>query len=471
MQRTRKPSDRLFLTYARTFSTRLAREQVARDPELDNEYQLSEQLSLTERFAHLTPTDFAVQYRKLAPGVPSELRSYQLIFYLHHQQHGVTFYQLEQLEAEVAAQSGCPELDVTLLQALRGHMRIRAGQVGDAVQILTRELATLPTSNGSMYAEYLRCVLHRNLGLALQRLGDYKQAQQHLSNALRLARTYSFRLEFSCNFQLGSLQWAAGQYQAAIATHSNEDLRSAAREISDYNNLLHSHVSSAKCAIDAKDTDGAALELAAARELLATNPGAWPEVEGYVLLYSGELAVQQERFEEGLGQLQRAQSHFESLTPVHYPGLLDAKIAQCHFALYEQDYRTALAMVKTLLEEAERHQCLEARSRLLLLEAFLYITEDPPLRASYEDLVTRIHLIDNPAVQFRALGNLYTYSLQYLEEPDQLFLLERLRNLSETLPDQAYADLYQSYVTERYEYAIENRLARYVEQDWLYWDE
>ncbi|MGE3965057.1 MAG: hypothetical protein AB7I09_13225, partial [Planctomycetota bacterium] len=151
---------------------------------------------------------------------------------------------------------------------------------------------------------------------------------------------------------------------------------------------------------------------------------------------------------------------FEACDPPHYPGALDAKIAQVHFCLYEGDHRSALIFIRKLLDEAQERNCMEARSRLLLLETYILLVDDDALRVGFEDLVSRVHLINNPALLLCALGNLFTHALSYLGSAEQRFLLDRIHNLRPVLEVSCYEDLYRRYVTERYAFAMEKRLER-----------
>ncbi|MEM7167823.1 MAG: hypothetical protein AAF581_20395 [Planctomycetota bacterium] len=471
MNQERLPEDRLFLTYARTFSREGAQRAADGDPTLQERYDIASILSEVAEMQELPVSDFVTRYGQIAPTVPAEVRSYLLLFYLHHQQTLVNLSDLEQVEAAVDNCPGDPAIDALLVQCMRGYQTVLRGRVVDAVNHLSEQLVYVDQTKDTLYGQYVRALLHRNLGVAYQRAGDFHASQNQLAKASEISSRQGFLLEISCNWHLGSLQWASGQHRLALETHKNERIRELARATNSTNLLLHSHISAAKCALDLKATQAAAAELQAAQDLLATTENPWPEVHGYMLLYRGECEVQQEAFETGLTLLKEAQSYFEALDPRHFPGALEAKISLAHFALFERDYKTAMAIFQKLLHEAEEHGCLEARSRLLVLEAYLFITEDPPLADAYADLLTRVHLINNPALLFRALGNLYTYALEYLEEPDQLFLLERIRNLRPTLEKSCYNDLYQRYVVERYQYAIENRLARYVDEDWVEWND
>ena len=100
-----------------------------------------------------------------------------------------------------------------------------------------------------------------------------------------------------------------------------------------------------------------------------------------------------------------------------------------------------------------------------MLESALFVSENPPLEAAFDDLVTRAHLINNPALMLQALGNLYLYSIRYLDDEEQAFLMARLRRLQKVLDESCFQDLYEKHIEQRYSWAIENRLAEFLEQE------
>ena len=342
-----------------------------------------------------------------------------------------------------------------------------SGRLTEALSVLERTMAGPANLQDTAYGRYVQGLIRSRIGQSYQELGDLRRAQENFSLACETARSMKLEGAEARHAQnLGMLLWASGQYKQALQVHTDPRLRGALRNLGSYSLLISSHLSAAKCAIDAKEEALAGEELAEARRLMDSHPGCRADYTGYMLLFSGELEVQNENFERGETLIQQALTHFESMDPPHHPGALDAKIALCHFALYEGEYRIAFQIIQKLLEEAEQRRCLEARSRLLLLETCLYVTDDPPLRKGFDDLVTRLHLINNPAVLFKSLGNLYAYALEHLDEREQAFLLMRIKNLRPVLEESCFGDLYRDYVSERYEYAIENRLARFVDKDW-----
>ena len=124
-----------------------------------------------------------------------------------------------------------------------------------------------------------------------------------------------------------------------------------------------------------------------------------------------------------------------------------------------------LQVLHNILAEAESNGCLEARARCMVLESSLFVSENPPLREAFDNLITRLHLINNPALLLQALGNLFIYSLRHLEQPDQAFLMGRLRNLQRVLEESCFQDLYERYIEQHYSWAIESRLAEFLERD------
>lgn len=345
-----------------------------------------------------------------------------------------------------------------LLAAMRVHAHVRSGDLAGATSAGVGLPSSAPPDD--VFGLQIAAFSQRNVGLLQQVRGDYERARISLERSLALCSTGSLLFELNAAQDLAFLYWASGQFQQALEIHQDPVRRRRASDQGHDRFLVKSHLNAAKCAIDLKATSKAQAELAQAWRIIDRHFGAKSLYAAYGQLYEGEVLVQLGRFEDALKLIQAAQASFERLDPPHYPGALDAKIAQAHFCLYEGDHKTAFAIIRKLLEEAEERNCMDARSRLLVLETFLYLNGASTVTEGYQDLVARVHLINNPALLIRALGNLYTYALEYLEETEQAFLLSRIRNLRPVLEQSCFDDLYRSYVTERYAYAIENRLAR-----------
>ena len=206
--------------------------------------------------------------------------------------------------------------------------------------------------------------------LALRR-GDFHSAHGALESALGIATRWEFGVPLLFAKQrMAELLWMSGQPGDALALHLDPKLREFARRAAKEVWLLRSHLNAAKCAIDAKKTGIAEAELACAQAILETEPPGVADLPGYYLLYSGEVELQRAEVDSAIEKYNRALAFFEAMDPVFRPGVLAAKIALAEFALYEGNYRLFLDLLRMLLTEAEDSGCVEARSRLLLLEAY-----------------------------------------------------------------------------------------------------
>ncbi|MGE4632209.1 MAG: hypothetical protein AAEJ47_04155, partial [Planctomycetota bacterium] len=103
---------------------------------------------------------------------------------------------------------------------------------------------------------------------------------------------------------------------------------------------------------------------------------------------------------------------------------------------------------------------LPMRSRALLLQTWFFISSDPPTRAAFDNVLERIHMIQNPALMMHAFGNLLSYAVLHLEESDQAHLLQRIQGLRGMLEESCHEKLYQQHVTERFAPAMEERFER-----------
>ncbi|MEC9476843.1 MAG: hypothetical protein VX764_07395, partial [Planctomycetota bacterium] len=151
---------------------------------------------------------------------------------------------------------------------------------------------------------------------------------------------------------------------------------------------------------------------------------------------------------------------FRDLDPPCSEGLMETKVALGSYALYQNDLRMAWAIIRSLIEEAGERDCLPMRSRALLLQTWFFISSDPPTRASFDNVLERIHMIQNPALMIHALGNLLSYAVKHLDESDQAHLVHRIRGLRPMLEESCYEKLYQQHVTDRFAPAMEERFDR-----------
>lgn len=302
-------------------------------------------------------------------------------------------------------------------------------------------------------------------GCLARATGDFKSAMTAIQSSIRSSRDYQLAIEPIAHFELASLLWSSGLFEKALEQHQSDSGSNRFGRLLAPSWVLQSHLSAAKCAIDLANSSIATTELRTAEQLLRETSCLPEMLGGYYVMYSGELKILNGALDEGLQLLEEACQHFEKMDPPFHAGLLDAKISMAQHAITSRDYKKLLTVIHKLLDEAEQNGCLEARTRLLVVESALFVSENPPLRDAYQDLVTRMHLINNPALMLQALGNLFVYSLRYLDQPDQAFLMARLRRLQKVLDESCFQDLYEKYIEQRYSWAIENRLAEFLEAE------
>ncbi len=427
----------------------------------DRSSSTAELLSVDDERTPWEGSLFSVDQLPVAP----ELREVCLFRYIRTHARAEQLDELLALARQLEARPAEFELPLAHLRVLDAYFTYRQGDNRRALELLEAEIPRVQKQPPSGYGDYVHIQALVHLGACYESGGNLFQTELCYRQALRIATRRGLFKRYEVEGCLAKVLWASGQHAEALELHRGEEARRVAAASHEYRFLADSHLSAAKCAVDLKDEVMAAEELAQAARLIECHPELGGVPRGYLLLFGGELETLRDNVDTALDQLTRAVSHFERLDSPCHQGAIQAKTSLCHFALFEGDFRLANTIIKKLLQEADEKDCVEARGRLLLLESFLYLTDEPPARSSFESLIRRLHLINNPALLFHALGNLYTYALEFLDEPEQAFLLARIRNLRPLLKRSCYQDLYQNYVTKRYEYAIENRLARYLQND------
>jgi hypothetical protein len=353
----------------------------------------------------------------------------------------------------------------SLLRSYQCTAAILAGDARAAEYFHREARRALEELAGTMLAEICSATVEFSFAHHSRSRGDYKSASDGLHNCLRICSAHHLALEPIAQFELASLLWSSGQFARALELHRDKAVRARMAKALAPAWLIRSHLSAAKCAIDLGNAKVAAKELAAGERLLGETDSFPQMLPGYALLYRGELEILLGKLNPGLELLESACQHFESMSPPFHAGLLDAKVSIAQHAISQKDTKRLLLVVHSLLDECDEKGCLEARARLLVLESALFVSDNPPLRVAFDDLVTRIHLIQNPALMLQALGNLYLHSIRYLEDEDQAFLMARLRRLQKVLGESGFQDLYEQYIEKRYSWAIENRLAELLEEE------
>ncbi|MEM7165432.1 MAG: hypothetical protein AAF581_08210, partial [Planctomycetota bacterium] len=257
-------------------------------------------------------------------------------------------------------------------------------------------------------------------------------------------------------------KWHAGLPREALRIYRDPGLRDLASEIGAVTFLVRCHIKASKCAIDLGSADLALEELYAAEDVLnaRASESRLDAYRGYAQLYAGEVAVLRGDHDKGIEYMKAAQAWFEEMSPPRTAAALDAKVSLAQVALEAGEYRTAFAIITKLLEESTQAECWDARSRLLFLQSYLFVSDDPPLRTAFDDLVLRTHLINNPALMLKTLSNLLIHAVEYLGDDDQAFLRKRIGNLQQFLEQDCFDSLYRTYVTERYAPALERRLEK-----------
>ena len=295
--------------------------------------------------------------------------------------------------------------------------------------------------------------------------GDYKASHQQLTRSLHHASGLDFIVASTIRFRLAQLYRESGQFEKALSMWENyigqpgDCFQHGAAQ------LVASHLNAARCAIDGKLKDRASSEVSKSSQLLHKIVSDYPRLQGFQYLREGELATLEERYEDGERLLRQALDFFRSIDPPCQEGLLETKIALGTYALFQDDLRMAWAIIRSLIEEAGERGCFPMRSRALLLQTWFFISSDPPTRVAFDNVLERIHMIQNPALMMHALGNLLSYAVNHLDESDRDHLLHRIRGLKSMLEESCYEQLYEQHVANRFAPAMEERFERKFEEN------
>lgn len=382
---------------------------------------------------------------------------------------GLTGARLESLLTRLAAKPSTDSAVLALVRILESYSEYRSGHYRASLRLV--EQCVDPRAKDD-FSAYVFVAAERVRGVAWQRLGDLMLAERHLSRSLSVSRSLGFAARLVCARDLASLKWAAGMTREALQMHLEPESREFARSVDAHGFLALSHLNAAKCAVDLKSLDLALEELLAAEAILNAHAddSRFDSYRGYAQLYAGELAVQQGNFPNGVDLIQAAQAWFEEMTPPRATAALDAKVSLAQVAFHAGEKRVAYDVIAKLLDEAEASGIWDARSRLLLLESFVLESDDLTMRKGFDDLVTRAHLINNPAVMLMTLGNLFSYAVKYLGDEEQAFVFKRIKNQRQFLTASCFDGLYRTYVTDRYAAALEQRLEEISGRSDLWFD-
>ena len=296
-------------------------------------------------------------------------------------------------------------------------------------------------------------------------VGDFKSAHQILTRVITTASGLNFGCADRSQFILAKLLRESGQPDQALRIWQDSAVRNRLIDNGDWTTLAVNYLNAAQCANDTKRADITRTELEASSELLPDVATRDSRLLGFQYLREGELATLEERYEEGEQLLRKALDFFRGIDPPCHEGLLETKIALGTYALFQDDLRMAWAIIRSLIDEASEKGCFPMRSRALLLQTWFFISSDPPTRIAFDNVLERIHMIQNPALMMHALGNLLSYAVNHLEESDRDHLLHRIRGLKEVLEEGCYEKLYQQHVASRFAPAMEERFERRFEEN------
>ena len=465
-------SDRLFLSYARAATWHEFSSLVMQDSDLASLPGVSDALSQLQAVGSLGGSQFRAELQRMASNGADGLVFVATASFLMAQGLQLSDSEIRRIGEDLAVWESADGGNASaravcraLIDYVYGGRAVVLREYDEAGRFLDRALSILSPTDCGAFEDFVRHLIHYQRSELARERGDYHQASESLSRSLEIVHRWAFAVpQIHCKRQLAHLLWASGQAQQALMVHRDPEARSIAERAGLSEWLLRSHLDATKCAIDAKDLDIAREELLAANASLAICSAA-DRYAGYVTLYSGQVALMNGDLDHAQSSFERAVDQFEALDPADNAGALDAKISLAEFALYERDYRSFFLILEKLVEEAESKECLDARSRLLVLNAYLFITDDPPLKEAFGQALQRMHLINNPALLLKALSFLFHYAIRFLGEREQAFVFLRLRNLEDVLEKSCYDSLYRDYVSAQYEDAMEARLSRILEQD------
>ena len=374
-------------------------------------------------------------------------------FLINSQQHA-TCYQT--IKSHVPANS--PLHGYALyLECVRLIYQGNESHVEETIEVRSTETHSMDSGVVSIWIDTL---LDFAIGEAAFKAGNFKLAHEKLAGAHGRATGLDFSCAIRIQFILARLLRESGQHSAALSLWCDSTVRARLASWDDSLNTVITHLNAAQCAMDDKNASRAKEELDCCSSLLKVINNIAPRLQGFQYLREGELATLEERYEDGERLLRQALDFFRTVEPPCHEGLLETKIALGTYALFQDDMRMAWAIIRSLIEEASERGCFPMRSRALLLQTWFFISSDPPTRAAFDNVLERIHMIQNPALMMHALGNLLSYAVNHLEESDRDHLLHRIRGLQGVLEESCYEKLYEQHVTSRFAPAMEERFER-----------
>jgi len=362
------------------------------------------------------------------------------------------------------------ETEEAALTVLEAHAAIEHGDAQPAIQALLVLRNTYRNSEAALEVRLFGAACSA-LGRAYRPLGDYWRSELHLREGIRAYRQWGM-CPLAAAQNLGDLLWISGQFGRALRAHQDQDLRGAAADAGRHDYLARSHLYAAKCALDLRQRElfadrqrpdlleVATDELASARRLFDQHADGFQwGLEGYFTVYSGQLAIHTDSDTE-LAQHRYldAIDHFRSREPAFHHGIMMAKCELLGLEMWVGHSKQKCAeMVENLIAESERRGVIESKTRLIALEAALFVSDQPPIKQAFDNLIERVHLMNNPRLMFMALGDLFGYAARHGLEEQQTHLRSRIERLKPLLKRSCYNGLFHEYVEKRYLWAAEER--------------
>ncbi|MCA8960407.1 MAG: hypothetical protein KDC38_07835 [Planctomycetes bacterium] len=456
----------LFLHALRTRSLDGFAERAHRDGQLSNEVDLRRVIDDLRQLEGLTLDAFADRFARLGSQLPLGLvRLYFFRYFIARVVTGELRAPAHDLLSRIVPDDpSC----LFLLRACAIFAQWMRGDCGDPTAPLRSLTSKIQQEERTVANAFVESMAQHTLGYVWKSLGNFREANESFQNALRIARLYEFYTRPIYGSALGKLAWASGQYRRGLELHSDGVTRREARQNGDWRLLIDSHLCAAKCAIDLGMTERARGELDGAASLLESSGETSAILRGYRELYGAQLRAAEGDRAAARRAFLDVERRFRRGDPPCRQGAMDAWIDRVELDFQGGRLRDALTATRALLDEAQEFGLAEARTRLLAFRARACLRESrqlgrptPRLRAGYDDLIERLHLMNNPRLTFLAFADLYAFARQHLDKREQKFWLLRLQALEPILERSCYETLYRDLITDRYRDELEGELSAF----------
>lgn len=334
---------------------------------------------------------------------------------------------------------------------------------GNAMETVIKDLyCLLETRSECPLTPYVDCVIWQRVARLERDLGKFREAYKALKECAATVPVDPWSRFYRGNQRdRGFLAWATGRFDDAIRIHTDSSVREAARQRGDRRFLAQSHMSAAKCAIDANKLTLANFELGEAKEILDENPFEQPLLGIRLLIFSGELDWKLGNTDEALDLFEYSLERLESFFPVQHAIEMEARIGVFRVVTSDSSATRKERELRGLLALSASTGC--AASRANVLSEYSTLLSEASVdsgieRVLYDTLSPAAHLVLNPFQAFKAYSSLYQYARRFLGRSEAMFWLHRLRLLQERLEPDSYSWLYRKFVLERYREEVEGPL-------------